>query len=636
VTLTRRQLVVFAVLLLATLFVYLPGLNGPFALDDEANLGPSIALAEGQMSLAELAADTLARPFGRPLSQLSFVYTALVVGTSPESYRLVNLLLHLLCGLLVFRLIALLALRDPSTAQTPIWLALWVTALWLASPLLLSTVLYAVQRMTQLATLFSLLALMLFVEGRQRLDRAEPGARWHLLLGVPLCLLFGFAAKENTIVVCGLLWLIELFFFNSKPRDPTTRRVLLLFFGVSVIAPLLIGFHYLLTHFVSLTDFTLRPFSLVERLLTEPRVLWDYARLLVFPDLSKMGLIHDDYPLSTTWSNPWTTGLAVVGWLGLLAAVLYQFRHSRPGIPFGLAFFLLAHSLEAGWLPLEIYFEHRNYLPAVGLYLSLGTIAVAVAQKLPAGVTIVRAVALASLPIFLFSTHLRASAWRLPVANQILDLEQHPNSPRLLSAAAAALAASGRIEQALELAQHGARVVPGQRSAMQLLQLRVYCAANISAPGSLLESMQGAKAPLLDGSLLYQLDALVDWVATGRCLLTEARLLTVLLSHWIDRGRGLEHQQRRARVLYPLARLLLAQHRMAEARVALEEAILLVPSMARLHFLLAEVELRMGHRAAARASFEAGEATLPMDSRRHQQLRFAMRHQLGLPPYHTP
>ena len=34
---------------------------------------------------------------------------------------------------------------------------------------------------------------------------------------------------------------------------------------------------------------------------------------------------------------------------------------------FGVLFFLVAHSMESSFLPLEMVYEHRNYLPSVGL-----------------------------------------------------------------------------------------------------------------------------------------------------------------------------------------------------------------------------------------------------------------------------
>ena len=36
-----------------------------------------------------------------------------------------------------------------------------------------------------------------------------------------------------------------------------------------------------------------------------------------------------------------------------------------------LAWFFYCHITESGWIPLELYFAHRNYLPALGLVFAL-------------------------------------------------------------------------------------------------------------------------------------------------------------------------------------------------------------------------------------------------------------------------
>ncbi|MCY0536413.1 hypothetical protein, partial [Klebsiella pneumoniae] len=45
-------------------------------------------------------------------------------------------------------------------------------------------------------------------------------------------------------------------------------------------------------------------------------------------------------------------------------------RKRAPSIPAGWFFFLVAHLVESSFLPLEMYYEHRNYLPSFGLLLA--------------------------------------------------------------------------------------------------------------------------------------------------------------------------------------------------------------------------------------------------------------------------
>ena len=621
-------------MLLLTAAAYVQNLDGPLILDDEENLTEAIAFAQGRLSFTDVMHQHRAVVTGRPLSHLSFVYSALVVGTSPQAFRSVNLVLHLLCGLLVFRMISALAARDPGLADNRVWLAVMVAGLWLTAPLFVSTVLYAVQRMAQLSALFSLLALLFFIEGRERLANGGPGARSHLFLGVPLCLVSGILAKENAVVVVGLLVLIEFFFFSTKALERRAVHVLRAFFVLLVLAPLVSGAWYFATHTSSLIGgYSLRHFSLGERLLTEPRVLWDYAGALLLPSGSRLGLIHDDYAISRGLLSPISTLPAIIAWAGLLTVSFVKLRHSRPCIPFGLAFFLLAHSLESSFLPLEIYFEHRNYLPAVGLYLAAAVATVGLAEKFPYGQVIVRAIAIAIIPIFLVSTTLRAIPWRVHIATLILALEEHPDSPRLLSSTAALLAARGNTERALELARHAAAVAPDQRAAMLMLQLGIYCTSDQMTPETLFGEMNSLQAPTLNGSLLYQFRALTALAHGDHCEPRDLVRVSDKMTAWIEHNSAYEHDSRIAVFTNVLGRLLIAQNRDREALDKLESAIKLQPSVPERYFLLADQYLRVGDRASAKLAFQAGEHRLPPASRRFEQIRFAIRFRLGLPPY---
>ena len=358
--------------MIAVVAVYWNGLRGPWVLDDSTNLEPSIALADGWLSPGDALLDKHLTVFGRPLAHFSFAFDALVWGTDPAVFRGTNLLIHLLCGLLVFRTSRLLAARDSSLQAIAEPVALGVAACWLSAPMFVSTVLYVVQRMAQLSTLFALLGLLLFIEGRNRLEQQQSGAALHLFFGVPLCLALGFQSKENIIVLPGLLLLVEVFYFSAPALPKLQRNMTLLFFVMTALLPLVAGISYLALHpNLVIGHYLNRDFTLTERLLTELRVLWDYVSVLLLPTGAKMGLVHDDFQLSRGWLSPATTILAAASWVGIVCITVLRFGRSRPSIAFGILFFLVAHSLESSILPLEIYFEHRNYLPAVGLYLTV-------------------------------------------------------------------------------------------------------------------------------------------------------------------------------------------------------------------------------------------------------------------------
>src|SRR5690606_33739134 len=128
--------------------------------------------------------------------------------------KLGNLLVHLACGAVLFMLaIRLLALAGADQARSRTG-ALAASAVFLLHPLLLSTVLYPVQRMAQLSTLFSMLAVLAYLHWRQSL--ATPTAATSLLrIAIVLGLVaLAFLAKENGALAVGLIGVVEFALFR--------------------------------------------------------------------------------------------------------------------------------------------------------------------------------------------------------------------------------------------------------------------------------------------------------------------------------------------------------------------------------------------------------------------------------------
>ena len=111
--------------------------------------------------------------------------------------------------------------------------------------------------------------------------------------------------------------------------------------------------------------FARREFSLQERVLTQLRLLWHYLSWLALPNLGAMGFQHDDIAVSRGLLQPLSTVLALFAWIAaLLAAIALRRRSPLP--LFALLFYLVGHSLESGVWPLEMVYEHRNYVPSIG------------------------------------------------------------------------------------------------------------------------------------------------------------------------------------------------------------------------------------------------------------------------------
>jgi tetratricopeptide (TPR) repeat protein len=114
-----------------------------------------------------------------------------------------------------------------------------------------------------------------------------------------------------------------------------------------------------------------RTFTLEERLLTEPRIIIYYLSQIFYPIASRFSLVHD-ITISTSLVKPWTTLPAILAVISLFGFGLSQ-TIKRPIIAFGILFCFINHIIESTILPLELFFEHRNYLPSFFLFFPVAT-----------------------------------------------------------------------------------------------------------------------------------------------------------------------------------------------------------------------------------------------------------------------
>lgn len=161
-----RVLLALVLALALSAAAYGPALQGGFMFDDFPNIvdNPSIQLKTFSLAgLGESLSGLRAGPLGRPVSIGSFALTHLAFGLDPYAFKAINLLIHLVNGLLVWVFVDLLLRATPAPGLSDgmrRWLPVWTAAIWLAHPIHFVAVMMAVQRMTLLAGTFTLLALI--------------------------------------------------------------------------------------------------------------------------------------------------------------------------------------------------------------------------------------------------------------------------------------------------------------------------------------------------------------------------------------------------------------------------------------------------------------------------------------------
>ncbi|MCB1641094.1 MAG: hypothetical protein KDI37_05120, partial [Xanthomonadales bacterium] len=332
---------------------------------------PVHAWQRGEVSLFEAVFSNHSGPLGRPLSMLSFILSEIMGGGDPYAYKLGNLLLHLLNTAIVFLLTRrLLARVSDASHRQLLWTGITVALFWAVHPIQVSTVAYAIQRMAQISTLFTLLALFAFAVGSATTHTGNRRLLVFVLL--PLLTVLAALGKENGLLVPAYCLALHVGWLggNSTLSTRETR----VFFGAFLALPAMAMLLVLLTAPDTLIGgYRLRDFTLAERLLTEPRVLLDYLGSYLAPQLVTATVHMDDVVASTSLLSPASTAFALLFW-GLLLLAGWTQRRARPALLGSTLFFLAGHAMESTLFPLELAFEHRNYLASLAIPLLVATI----------------------------------------------------------------------------------------------------------------------------------------------------------------------------------------------------------------------------------------------------------------------
>ncbi len=420
--------------LVLTTVCYWPGLHGGFVFDDFTNIVGNPVLRIGTKGIAawwSAAINGYPGLIGRPLPMLSFAINFQLDELNPFYFKLVNLAIHLLTGLAlgVLGYLLLSTVQQPALNQrSRLAVAALAAIVWLVHPFNLTSVIYVIQRMTGLATLFLVCGTVCYVHGRMKQLRHQAGWKW-ILAGLLGCGSLAVLSKEIGFLLPLYLLVVESVFFRFQGPEKANRKRLLALFGVALGLPLLALLVLLaLSPDTLLGGYQFREFTLAERLLTEPRVLLWYLRMLVVPDTSQMGIYLDDIPISRSLLDPPSTLPAILLLLGILA-IGVTLRRKVPIAAFACLWFLAGHAMESTIIPLEIAFEHRNYLPGYGVLLALAHTLLRTDLG-PRTLRIRHAAAAVWIGLLAIGLTFRAHEWGDDLRHAMMELEQRPLSVR--------------------------------------------------------------------------------------------------------------------------------------------------------------------------------------------------------------
>jgi hypothetical protein len=609
----------FASLLAIALWAYRPGLPGGFLFDDFANLnalGATGAIDNWPAFWRYITSGT-ADPTGRPIALLSFLIDANNWPADPYPFKRTNLLLHLinatLLGLAFWRLGH--RLRPAPSQQMPvIFAALLGAGIWALHPLMVSTTLYIVQREAMLPTTFVMLALHGWISGRSAFTRGATiqGTSW-LVLSIGLGTLLATLSKANGILLPLLIGCIDVLILSQATTlpapSPRARRTLAILRIVLLGIPSAGIAAYLLAQIPHVVEVTpnFRPWTWAQRMLTEPRILLEYLGLLLVPRPFTPGLYNDNVIVATGWLTPWSTLPSILIVL-CLPVVAWRIHKRSPIIAAAIAFFLAGHLLESSVIPLELYYEHRNYMPSMLLFWPLawwltGTESRQRTARLALGALILGALA--------WMTHARSTLWGNEREQALVWAALNPDSPRAQATAALHEIHMGRPDLAH---QRLAALEYKMSDEPQIAFNRIGASCRMGAllPGDL----EAAKQAILESrharDLTYKwMNDMLGVAINGRCRGFSLAEMETLLTMVKANARLMGHPGRRQELLNIEARIAMAHN---DADQALE-------------LFNAALDAQVRPAAALEQAATLGKAGYPLHGLRHLEHFDQVKHQ---------
>jgi Tfp pilus assembly protein PilF len=376
------------ILLVVGLLGYGNTFSAPFIFDDDDNIIKNPLIKDFHYFRDPSRADSLLLPTGgltttwksRVLGYLTFALNYRLHGLDVTGYHAVNLTIHILNAFLLYWLI-LLTFRTPHLQTSTLRdragsVALLSALLFVSHPVQTQAVTYIVQRLASLATLFYLLSLALYVRGRlYRAFNLRTVVLYSLSLISAVC---AMKSKEISLTLPVVITLYEFSFF----RGAVKRRVLLLL--PLLLTGLIIPLSYLhidrpIGEMLAGAGEATRLETEIPRLqylFTELRVIVTYIRLLILPVNQNLDY---DFPVYRSFLDR-EVFLSFLFLVSLLCFAGYMWFRSRVSdgalrvVGFGILWFFIALSVESGLIPIvDVIFEHRLYLPSVGVCSAAGT-----------------------------------------------------------------------------------------------------------------------------------------------------------------------------------------------------------------------------------------------------------------------
>lgn len=458
--------------------VFVPGLPGEFVFDDVPNITTNEAV-----HLTDLSVEGLSRVLSTPqpsgttrvLPTLSFAVDYWRGGgPDPMVFKTTNIVIHALTACVLAWFFRSLLVVAGVADERVRWLAPALALGWAAHPLQVSSVLYTVQRIQMMGTLFVLLALWTYLKARHAQIDGRPG-RTGLLLTLLLWAV-AMGCKEDSSLLPAYTLALELTLLRFAAAETHLAGILRRGYLLAVVAGTAAYLLLIVPHYWQWDAYMGRDYSTVERLLTEARVLCMYLWQIVVPLPQHMPFYYDWLQPSRGLLQPWTTLPAIAVVLGVLG-MAWRLRTRWPLFALGVFLFFGAHFITSNVVGLELAFEHRNHFALIGAVLAVGSLLAHAGQRLRIRLAVQAIACVAVLGVLATGTLVRSHTWGSTLTIARLATEQAPGSSRAWTQLCASHFTEGgggvpdnpRLNEAIEVCRQGAAAVPQSLNSLTLL-----------------------------------------------------------------------------------------------------------------------------------------------------------------------
>jgi tetratricopeptide (TPR) repeat protein len=471
---TKAQtLTLLILIILVCTFLYYPALSGGYMLDDENSLS-KLRIIDDDFSFKNLKAYLGMSKTGvlyRPIPVFSFLLDGSHWPTEAHPFKVTNLIIHLFNGALLFTLIFLIFSSSKSYRTQAKFLTFISLSLWMLHPFLVSTVMYIVQRMVLLSATFAILGLLSYFIGRKRYNiLPDKISVLYMFVGMYVMTVLSVLSKENGMLLVFFIGIFESLIcirFLGFKGLPKKLKIFIIYLPVFVLAIVLV-----LKVPSFLESYNVRTYTFDERLFTQFRGVVTYLYHIFIPKYLTEGVYTDGFILSKDILNPLTTLISLTLILALLGLAWF-IRKNKPLISFSIFFFFLAHILESTIVPLELYFEHRNYIPMLFIFIPLAVWLNWLVRKSRIFIILSLSIVL----YFSFTTYLRANLWGDNFKLHYLTMQKYPESVRARILTIIEFQKKGDVKTVFKLLEEG--IKQNNRLDLKINQLNLLCENNL-------------------------------------------------------------------------------------------------------------------------------------------------------------